>query len=1177
MYTACLAAGLLAVFVAAHARAPGIEEREAAVIRSFSAGEYDGLKSALEKMLVEYPVHPISVLHYSTLFHLADLYGPEAVEKTAIKVQEAIAGSGDGHAGVCLLRFNCELENLRYRYDSRKAKVLTDRLVPIRIWKLWGPVRKYGPGDIDYPFSPEVMPGGDTRSWKRITVADQDGWLDPGKYVYPNSGVIYAAVSLRSTVPIKIRIFSTSVYRLFLNGREIARNTPGCRRAVRCVRVGRARGLTVMLKMSGSPLAKARMLVTDEQDISRDPEILHDQVFTDVCDASEELDYPHAQLQKEALLSAAGSMRLGLYFDDLESEESIPCYRDSLARSKSDFVSYLLAVALAARDGRDRGSSGYSDAWRIINEIRKLNPAFVPAALKHIEYLIEGRDYLNAYRKAARLVAGAPKYPYAGAVLLKLLNFLGYEAEFEESAALLGKRFPACLYIIEEKAAYYKKRDRNRFIDISLDIVRRKFTTERVRTVIREYSSRGDYGRALALAREYNFNNDFTSDIVDLHIRKRDLEAAREQIFRAILTSDNPYLYYALGVIDIMRSDDPSMYLQKMLSIGPSYFTVSDYLKYINDGGFDNPFRQYLNGPENINASWFKKVDHHYPSSVLYRGRIFILNKDGSSRVYCEEVIHVGSDRGVRRWGDVKIPYRGTFRPVHLKVYNEKGSAADSYTVQKIRGDVYVNINSLKKNSIIHLSYIVDNPLATPRGSALFSLPLELLQQYEEPVGAVSIKVIAPDEMKVNFFMKDRENIVESRAGGLKQYAIAINGIPPVKEELFSGGRENVLYYFSFSTLRGFEDFTSWYNGLRAERNRPLDSVPGQLRKDNLEETIAAVHEYVQREIELQKNVLYYPDYPENTLFRRRGTPEDRTLLGMAMLDHLGIKSYIAFVRNKFLPAAGDPVFLDCFTNILLYVPLDINNAIWLDFSRRFLPCGATAGTVSGAEALVLVGDSYKTITVKSRDQRSTEGRYTIVLSEDGSADCEMQVTFFGSSGGIRSFFDDPRSLEESVHKYFSGAVKGLSIDGFTVENLDDIGTHFSIGARGTAAGVSVPGSRQLILQPVLSKSGVYEYIRSPGRILPLVIAHPINEKETYRYTLPASYEREEIRRDRECKSRFGSARIVITKRPGSILLEAEKSVSVQSTVITPAEYGEFMNFCLELQRIENDTVILNK
>jgi hypothetical protein len=1154
----------------------GAEEREKAVLQCLYGGDYPRLADELEGLISGHPVDPIASLYYRDLFRMADTFGAARTAKTAEKIREAIVRSGDSHAGACLLRLDCDRERLLYRFDAARAKKITDDLNPVRLWTLYGPYRRYGAGDFDYPFQPEVIAAsGEIYPQKRIRITEFDGWLDPGKYLYPDNGVVYAKVSFRSRGPLKIRIYTRALYTIFINGSPAARNTEGSRRNVRILLAKSARGISVMVKLYGNPFEKMRMLVTDEHDAVVSPEIVMDTSFYGECDVTELLDYPFEALSAGSDDDPRKAAHLGLYFDALESEEAHGYYRKSIAVKKNAGVSYLLAASLMRSGTDDTGSADYNEGLGIITALGKQDAAFLPARHIKADMLIDGGNYSDAYREGKKLASDMPRSPFSEAIYMRLCNILGYEKEFTAAAALAKTNYPDSALIMEKEADFYKDRDPGKFLEIMRELVKRDFTPERARIVMHEYMSRGDYGPALDLIRTYNFNNDFTDELVEIHIRNKEFKTARNYILQALMANDKPSLYYALGMIDILQSDDPSMYFHKALSISPSRYAISDYLQYLGSGTIENPFARFLDREGGVDFTLFKKEYARYPSAVLYRGRIFILQKDGGSRVYCEDIIQVNDEDGVRRWGDITIPFSGRVHPVRLRVYDGQGTGSDSYLTQKVDSDAHVTIKSLRKNSIIHLSYIVDNPVTTPRGSTLFSLPAEYLQNYDEPVNRASIKVVAPAGMKVNFRFKTPVTVSKSVSEGLHCYTASLEGIPAVKHEPYAGGRMNCLYYYTFSSMEGFSDFVAWYGGLVREKSGALPPQAASFRQEGVDETIAAMYNFVAREIELQDDTMSYLESAGTTLFRKRGSVEDKAILARAMLQGLGIKSYLAFARNKFLPEAGTYASHDYFTSVLLYVPLDIGHALWLDFSNRYYRCGTTAGNIDGAAALVMINDSYRFRKIESRDGGSTAGRYDIDLAEDGSAACSLEVSFFGPRGGIRARFSDSRHIEESAHRYFSGMVTGLKIDSVRVDNLKEYDSPFSLSVRGTGVGIAVAESPRMTLEPVLRKCEVYDYLLSVRRDHPLVIDTAINEKDKYRYTLPERFIGAEVDKTGEVKSRFGNGRIVMTKKRGSPVLEVQKQIQVHSAVIGPAEYGEFLNFCLELKRIESDAVIL--
>ncbi len=1175
----CLSLILLLVSSDPLASAASIETHEEAVITCFSRGDYKALAAALEAMITEHPLDPVAVLHYNMLFGMAELFGPETIEKTAFVVTEKLRNSSDTAAGLCLLKIKCGLEKMLYRAKGVRGAQITNELKPVRKWTLYGPYHRYGGADMDIQFKPELLSSGrDISPQKRITIIESDGWLDPGKYIFPERGVVYASVSLKTSKPVKIRLYSDSSYKVFINGRESGRNILRGRRNVRVFRVSNSRTITVMVKIIGSPFGKMRMLVTDDSNTIMEPEVVQGSLFMDECDATEELDYPYESLVKEATTNQEnGNRHLGLYFDDIENEEAIEYYKNSVSKHASTFTSYLLASALLNYNSGDRGSAGYNEGLAIINDLWQNKGDFAPARQKKVEHLISTGEFLQALEEGKRLLSSRPGNPKPRVSYLACLKALGYEKEFEENIALAKKEFPDYLPVLEAESEYYKKRDSNKFISTSLELIKKDISVPIVRSLLQEYISRGDYQTAHNLIQAYNFNKDFNKELVEMLIKKGDLNAARTVIFKLLMSHESPYFFNALGLIDMLQAEDPSMYLQKLLLLQPSNFSISDYIAFLESNSLENPFKHFLERTEPVGTSLFNINFGRAPSTILYRSRIFLLQKDGSSRVFCEDIVHVGNDEGVSRWGDIRIPYRGRIRPVQMSVYDDKGNRTDSYAMHSDQHGRYVNMSGLGKNSIVLLSYIVDNPVAPYSDSLFFSLPLEYLHHYDEPVHRVSIKIIAPEGMTVNFLFKDMVKVKKTSIEGLQVHEAVIESIPAIKKEPFAGGRQNCLHYFSFSTMDGLSDFTAWYRGLLVRDETGHIETVNRFKKDTLEKTISAIYDFIAREIELERNILYLPDSAENILFRKSGTPEDKVLLAQTLLKCLGINSYIAFARNRFLPGSGTCVYPEYFTHILLCVPLDVDNALWLDFSSRYFRCGVTSSAVAGSDAVVLLSKEYRLRKVVSLDKRSTVCRYDISIDEDGNILCDVEAAFIDTKNEMRKYFSNSLYWEESVHRFFSSIVPGFSMDSFRIDNYKEFDRPFVIAATGAGSGVAMSDSNRIVLNPVLNKCEIYDFVALPVRVHPLVIEKTINEKEIYRYTLPLHYDKQEITRTRTLANRFGICRVVITKKSGSPVLEVQKDICINSMVIEPVDYNEFVQFCLELKRIENETVILKK
>jgi hypothetical protein len=125
------------------------------------------------------------------------------------------------------------------------------------------------------------------------------------------------------------------------------------------------------------------------------------------------------------------------------------------------------------------------------------------------------------------------------------------------------------------------------------------------------------------------------------------------------------------------------------------------------------------------------------------------------------------------------------------------------------------------------------------------------------------------------------------------------------------------------------------------------------------DEQIKSVFDYVSGKIELKGNLSFSPQNVPDILYKKRGSAEDKTVLALSMLAGLGIKSYIAFTGiNEFTYASGFSA--DIFTNILLYIPLDVKTGLWMDFSNKGLDLGETSGSLAGKDAVVILKDGYE-------------------------------------------------------------------------------------------------------------------------------------------------------------------------------------------------------------------------
>ena len=168
-------------------------------------------------------------------------------------------------------------------------------------------------------------------------------------------------------------------------------------------------------------------------------------------------------------------------------------------------------------------------------------------------------------------------------------------------------------------------------------------------------------------------------------------------------------------------------------------------------------------------------------------------------------------------------------------------------------------------------------------------------------------------------------------------------------------GNENIL-----SGIKDLRDFAAWYSGLLKGTYEIDKAYLPRFKGTTQDEQIKEVYEYVSRNIELKGRKLFSPGNANDTLYKKKGSIENKTILASALFAELGIRSYIAFAGpENFVDESG--FFPEKFTgNILLYVPLDVNNGIWMDFSDADSAGNTANGSLAGRDAVVIIKTSYE-------------------------------------------------------------------------------------------------------------------------------------------------------------------------------------------------------------------------
>ena len=1155
------------IFFCLPLKAADFAQLEKAVYAADASGDYIAMWKSVKRLLTEAGTDWRSSLYYSDVRSFADIVG---YNESAAVFKQLMDGLNSMPPGAELsarrVRLMIEYDRLNQQYNPKNIA-----LSSLESWRLSGPYRKYGKADLAFRFAPEIAGWEQEKEPLRLAEQSPGGYTDC-RVMYPQRGVIYASSSFTSDKPALLHILCENRYMLFINGKPVLENDGGQMKRYRIVSINKPGSFSVMIKMEDKLGWRFKIFTTDDAYNLTDVRAEAGVKYSGDVDFSEKDLYPLAQLkampENSAEERALKHYYLGAFYDDLDSPLAIDEYRTASALSRdNNIIRYHYGLILYWFRQDEDSSWRDIEGRRIVASVSKEDPTLIAARFFKLAGFIEEKNIAGSLREGTDIVNNHPYDFLSHLKFLAFLNEYGYEKEFLELRERFAENFPDSIYPQLMMAAYQKKRDQAVFALVAEKILKNYKDEDIFSELLNYHIAGGRYKRALELLDENKWFSGSDSVRADISASCGDYEAAKKIYLDLIARGSSPQIYYKAGLIEYLRGGDPAIYWQSAIAMEPSLFYFKEYYDYFSKGTFNVPLKESDYSGEDVKQVFAQIKSYEQGARIINRNRIFSLEKEGN-RVFCQDIIHLNNEKGIENWGEYKIPYQGTLHPIIFRVYYDDGTFSDTYSVNRVDSSFYVNLFGLKKNSILVMQYIVDNPVALMSGSAFYTLNPDFLQSYEEPLDAFKVSIVAARDMRLTVQNSGGWDIISSR-DDKNYYSFSGKDLPVVYFENFSGSDENSLPWYGFSTMESADDIAVWYSALTRFKNyQGVAEYAETLRGANTDETLKKVYNNISREVLLVGNSLFSPDTPQTVLYRKSGSVEDKVLTAKEILSHLGITSYFALARSKMKPSSEKICGSDYFDSALLYIPLSDGDGHWCDFSNANYAWGTVSPWLSGQEAWILMDGVWHKKNVEVLPI-AKKGRFTIKIDSEGNGKCRMELNFPGVFSVYRKLFSNKQNIEDGINYYCGDIFPTFSLEKYLVENADNYNEILKFSAEGTLLGVCTVSRRSLVLEPVKNKSAVYQYIAYPSRTHPLVMPG-VFENEAYEYSLPKNFVLEEIDKKINFDSPLGYARFSFTKKKNSDKFTAVKEIFISKNIINPEQYGEFLDFCINIRQTES-------
>lgn len=1144
---------------------------EKKIHQNFLRGNYFDLFDSIVHLVEHHPENPLSFLYLFDITRLGTIVGKNKAIGALEKLAQKINAKSCADAGAKRLLLACEMEKLWQPINQKKAFEIASSMLPVRKWILLGSYWKYGKGDLYIPFQPEKIEAlTDLLPKPRRVQIAEDGILRFKEFYYPEAGVAYAAFSFRCSDEIKLRIFSDERYVLFVNGKQVLVNDENnAKRRVRIVRLWGCSEFSIMIKILKGHSWAVRVILTDVNDNPVDVPIELDRLYRADFRYAEEMEYPFERLMTIAD-ETVKEFALACFFDELESDEALKFYKKSAERQNNLFTKYSYAAALMAYGGSEATSARNLEGRRLMKEIYDVDESVIPALHKKFRSIYDSKDSVTAVRFAKEIAKVARYYFPFRRDYVRLLRFLGYRKEFEEEIEKLKNDFPESIIPLKEEAAYYRTINPLKAAEIDALILEKEYSKKHLSKLVQFHRKRGEHQQALAIMQKYDRGDDLWQSYASILIDMQRYDEAKSLIYKRLLMREEPDCYRLLGFIDALRGDEPIMQWKRELEVRPSNFALQEYVNYLEKKSlyaFQSVSEQKIH---NLIDAWKKGSFTALASSVLYRARMYELKSDGGSRAYCEDVILLNDKKAIERWGEHPVIHFGTFKPLQVRVYHPDGGYTESFSVQDIDGEKYINLPSLKEYSLAHIAYIVENPIKDPAYANLFALPPTEICGYEEPVKKFIFKVTFPAFHNCRVVAPKGVKITDHQSDEMKEYSFSMDEIPSIIRERFSGNRLNALPFYAFTTLKEESEFVEWYRGLLIGVFDINSVFPPPNFHGRGKTLIENVYEYVARSIELEHRKLYFPPKASDVLYRKRASVEGKVILAKAILEQYGILSFIAFARRMDRPQIPHFVSPHQFTDILLCVPVSELEVLWLDFSSKGYACGDVHPFLEGVEAYVMVGNGLERKRIAGRQKGITKSYFRIHINETNYSLIEGKVELFGSRGDFRTLMTTEQEKDRAIVKYFGYLFPSFDMDDYSVHNIRDYAKPLVLIAKGYCHSIAFNTGVDVMFKASPYSSEVLEYGLYEKRAHPLFISDDINEEDVFEYMLPKNAIAEMLPKKQVQESKFGKFEMEVHYDKGKNAIIVQKKVFVPAGRILQDEYLDFLTFCKQIKQAEN-------
>ena len=578
------------------------------------------------------------------------------------------------------------------------------------------------------------------------------------------------------------------------------------------------------------------------------------------------------------------------------------------------------------------------------------------------------------------------------------------------------------------------------------------------------------------------------------------------------------------------------------------------------------------------------------PYHYLLDQRVVRAYRNGTISEYRHRLLRVLNDEGARRlasWGVQHYWGEQRARLLDVRVIKPSGQVHRP----RLRG-AYVRMPPLAAGDIIEVRERVDD-LGPSFFGDYFGLQHSLVPADGVPCQRAQLSVIL--EQGRDYRTQETGGAPPATrhidARGDTVCVWELHDLPRTVVEERRPSRSESDPLVRITTYRDWNALSAWWWNLirrQIEVSPAMRAKVAELTADLTTEAqkIAAIYRFVTTNIRYtawEFGVHGYKPYGTKVIFERRhGDCKDKALLLGALLGEAGIDAYPVLINANPRRSADDLTLamVQHFNHCISYLPPTAERAgMFLDGTATYHPIDTLPDMDQGAAVLVVKQGTaeLQRITWVAADRNVMQREWHVTLTEAGDATVSLseRPSLNLAVGTREALGNEPAKRREQLERRLARAFGKVAVGEVRCGDLLDLSHPVEIEVDFVAPGFAARRDNGLVLRGALETRDLAPLVRAPTRELALLLGIPESEHSVLTYRLPTGFEPIELPPPTEITTRFGTFKMVWSFDAGTLRIERSRSLTTNR--IEPAEYLEFREFAAAIGQADRQRVVVEK